>query len=82
MSDDKMKFELRSPIPVEGREVKVLEMRRPKAKDFKAIEGVQGDHSRNIALMARLADVPPSSIDELDGADYLRINDAAKNFTA
>lgn len=80
MSDEKLKFELRKAIPVEGQEVKILELRRPCARDFRVMDGVQGEVAKNIALMARLADVPPSSIDALDGADYLKINAHIQSF--
>lgn len=44
--------------------------RRPKTKDLKAMDQAQGEVGKSAALLARLAEVPDSWIDQLDAVDF------------
>jgi hypothetical protein len=48
-----------------------LALRRPTARDLRAMDKAQGEVGKSIALLATLARVPPSTIELLDAADYL-----------
>lgn len=76
-----IKIELNYPIQAFGEEMRELQIkRRPTTKDLKAMDGEKGEVSKTAALMARLCDVPPSSIDQMDASDFARAAEIVGNF--
>lgn len=76
-----IKVELNYPIQAFGEEVRALEIkRRPTTKDLKAMDGEKGEVAKTAALMARLCEVPPSSIDQMDAADFARAAEVVGGF--
>ncbi len=66
-----MKLSLQQPIQAHGEEVRELTLRAPLARDLRGIIriGAPPDIGDLLNLVARLADVPPSSIDQMSAAD-------------
>jgi hypothetical protein len=72
----KSKITLKYPVDMGGQPVVDLVMRRPKVKDvLAASRGGQDRDRREVALLATLCTVPQSFIEELDMADYRRLQD-------
>ena len=77
----KVRLELELPVRVEGSEYLHLEMRRPKVRDERDARRAGDDAAvQEIALFANLCEVPPSVIEELDMADYRRLQDVYRGF--
>lgn len=63
---------LKYPITTtDGRTLTELTLRRPKGKDLRALDKVQGDVTRTLSLIASLAkeQISPEDADQLDLAD-------------
>lgn len=69
------------PINIDGREVSVLQMRRPKVGDRLAVEKMSGDEAeKEIRFIANLCELAPSEVEKLDLSDYLKIQDTLAGF--
>ena len=56
-------------------------MRRPKVRDDKAARrGGASPEDRELRLFSNLCEVPPEVIEELDLADYARLQEAFRDF--
>ncbi len=68
INDGAVEIKLTKPVKAFGEEITVLRLRRPIGKDYRSIPA---DTSIGAMLdfAAQLADVPPSTIDQLDGVD-------------
>ena len=72
MSENQIVLEY--PVIVDAQEYKILHMRRCKVRDRRAAMKISGtDADKEIWLMASLCEVPTEVIDELDEADYAKI---------
>lgn len=71
---------LKHSIEVEGEKVNKLTLRRPKLKHLKGVDLQHMDGETIILLVSRLADIPPSSVEEIDGADLDAIGEVIGNF--
>ncbi|MFP3028735.1 MAG: phage tail assembly protein [Wolbachia sp.] len=72
---------LDNPIPVDGISVSELTIRRPKVRDYLAIERINGsDLSKEVTLTANLTSVAKEAIEELDIADYVKVQEVLKDF--
>nr|WP_253308797.1 phage tail assembly protein [Rickettsia endosymbiont of Ceutorhynchus assimilis] len=72
---------LDNPITVDGISVSELTIRRPKVRDYLAIERLSGsDLSKEVTLTANLTSVAKEAIEELDIADYVKIQEVLKDF--
>lgn len=75
------KINLDYPVRIDGVEVKVLQMRRPKVKDQLAADKFGGgDAEKEVRLFANLCEVAPDTIEELDLADYTKLQGEYKGF--
>lgn len=75
------KIKLKYPIPFEGGTLSEVSLRRPKVKEVAvARKGNKDEAEQEIALIAALAGLPPSAIEELDLADYKTIQEALQSF--
>lgn len=76
-----MDIELKTPVEAGGQRIDRIEMRRPKVRDLLAAEkAAKGDAEREIRLFASLCEVEPAVIEELDLADYGRLQEAYRGF--
>lgn len=73
--------QLSEPIVVEGQEIQSLTMRRPKVRDQILAEKSEGTAAeQEVAMFANLCEVAPAAIQELDMADYLRLQQVYQGF--
>lgn len=74
-------IQLAYPVQAEGRELTQLRLRRPKVRDELAAQRPGGsDAERELRLLANLCEVAPATLEDLDMADYLRLQEAYKGF--
>lgn len=74
-------IELDYPVTVDGREVKKIEMRRPKVKDMRgASKGGGSDEDQEVRLFAALTGFNPEDLGELDLSDYQKLQKAFSDF--
>ncbi|QTG98986.1 MULTISPECIES: phage tail assembly protein [Wolbachia] len=72
---------LDNPITVDGISVSELTIRRPKVRDYLAIERINGsDLNKEVTLTANLTSVAKEAIEELDIADYVKVQEVLKDF--
>jgi len=75
------KIKLIEPIKIDGLSISELTLRRPKVRDRLAVERLgTNDADKEVALIANLADIPKDSVEELDLADYAKIQEALQGF--
>ncbi|GIX31360.1 MAG: hypothetical protein KatS3mg124_1832 [Porticoccaceae bacterium] len=63
-------IQLREPVEINGAKIGVLKLRRPKVRDLEAIDKIQGETAKTVALIANLAEWTPDQVRELDAADF------------
>lgn len=83
-----MKVSLSKPVKAHGNEIKELSFREPTAGDLRGIQlaigpgGLGFETDAIIDLAAKLADVPPSSLDKLPIGDLIAIGAQVGPFLA
>jgi hypothetical protein len=78
---ERVSVELKYPIEIDGVNVSVLHMRRPKVRDRLAVDNLgDTDAKREVTMLAMLADVAPTSLHELDMCDYAKLQKAFTGF--
>jgi hypothetical protein len=81
MKDEaKTDVNLKYPVKIEGAEVAILHMRRPKVRDLRAAAAKSGAVDQEITLFSNLCEVPPTAIEDLDVADYTQLQTAYQGF--
>ncbi len=72
---------LQRPVTHQGVEYSELSMRRPKARDSRdAQRGGGSAADSEFRMFSNLCEVPPDVIEELDMADYVRLQDVYQRF--
>ncbi len=72
---------LEHPVEIEGAKVNELKMRRPKVRDMIDAEKSGGGNAEiEVRLFANLCEVTPSTIEELDMADYQAVQGVYTGF--
>lgn len=72
---------LNNPITVDEISVSELTIRRTKVRDYLAIERINGsDLNKEVTLTANLTSVAKEAIEELDIADYVKVQEVLKDF--
>ncbi|MFP3015449.1 MAG: phage tail assembly protein [Wolbachia sp.] len=75
------KIKLTEPIKIDGILVSELTLRRPKVRDRLAVERMSNnDAEKEVALIANLASISKEAVEELDLADYSKIQAALQDF--
>jgi hypothetical protein len=75
------KIKLTETIKIDGVVISELTLRRPKVRDRLAVERLgTNDAEKEVALIANLADIPKDAVEELDLADYAKIQEALQGF--
>jgi hypothetical protein len=76
-----MEIELQFPIDFEGGKLAKIELRRPKVADVvKARKGLKDEAEQEVALIAKLSGLPPAAIEDLDIADYKKLQEVLSGF--
>lgn len=65
------------PVTVDGSVINSLTIRRAKTRDFVAVEAVDGEFRKTVALLAAVTDQPVDTIYELDQDDFRALSEAA-----
>ena len=79
MSDTKITLD--HPLTIDGKQVSELSMRRPKVKDQRNAEKAAADDAgREIHLFSALTGVNPEDLEELDMADYVKLQRQYSDF--
>lgn len=74
-------IKLNYPVQAEGRSIEEITLRRPKARDLRKMETAKGgDIAKSIDLIANLAELPPSAIEDLDASDFQSLSDKVAGF--
>ncbi len=71
---------LNNPIAVDGISVSELSIREPKVRDLLAIERIEGEALKEVALIANLTSVPKEVVEDLCIKDYVEIQKVLKDF--
>lgn len=75
------KIKLNEPIKIDGIITSELTLRRPKVRDRLAVERMgTNDAEKEVALIANLADIPREAVEEIDLADYAKIQEVLQGF--
>ncbi len=76
-----MQVELSYPVKMDGTELRVLQLRRPKVRDLIVAAKLGGsDEDKEVRVFANLCEVTPETIEELDISDYKKLQDAYQSF--
>lgn len=76
-----IKINLEYPINVNGVNISELIIRRPKVKDRLIAEKINGNQAdKEIRFVAMLCGLAPENIEDLDMADYTRIQEVIASF--
>jgi len=68
------------PIDYNGQNRTSVTMRRPKLRDFEAVDAIHGDIEKSVRLIANLSEMTPDEVRELDMTDYRRVNEVLEGF--
>jgi hypothetical protein len=75
------KIKLTETIKIDGVIISELTLRRPKVRDRLAVERLgNSDAEKEVALIANLADIPKDAVEDLDLADYAKIQETLQGF--
>jgi hypothetical protein len=75
------KIKLTETIKIDGVVISELTLRRPKVRDRLAVERLgNSDAEKEVALIANLADIPKDAVEDLDLADYAKIQEVLQGF--
>lgn len=76
-----MQIKLSHPVVSDGTELRVLNLRRPKVRDVLLAAKIGGtEEEKEIRVLANLCEVAPDVVEELDMADYKRLQDGFRSF--
>jgi hypothetical protein len=76
-----IKIPLTYPVEAFGEDIKELQIkRRPTTKDLKVMDSEKGEVGKTAALLAKLTEVPPATIDKMDAADFSKASDVVTGF--
>jgi hypothetical protein len=72
---------LANPIKIDGKNVSEITLRRPKVRDRLIVERSNAsDAEKEVQLIANLAELPIEAIEDIDLADYARLQKALSGF--
>ncbi|HBG94701.1 MAG TPA: phage tail assembly protein [Chromatiaceae bacterium] len=78
---EKTTIKLRYPLRVNGQEVTEIQLRRPKVRDRLAVEKMSASQAeKEVRFIANLCEMAPDEIEELDMADYTKIQETVTGF--
>lgn len=76
-----IKVTLKEEIKLDGKELNEITLRRPKVRDRLAVDRSNAsDAEKEVQLIANLAEVPVEAIEDIDLADYAKLQKALSGF--
>ncbi len=73
---------LEVPIEFDGRQISELTLQRPKVKHLKKMEAIESDVEKAVMLIATLASISESAVEELDSVDFSQCSEVIEEFMA
>lgn len=71
-----MEFKLTTPVEIDGAQVALLRLRKPKVRDMRKMMANKGTEAdRVVSMIADLAMITPNQVDEIDLPDFTRLVD-------
>lgn len=71
---------LETPVTVMSQALSDLTIKRPRGKEMRGLDAEKGAVGAALKYLSTLANVPPSAVDQLDGADIKAAGDIIKGF--
>ncbi len=68
------------PVTADGEVVTELRIRRPKIGDMKRLQKHKDELEKAIHMIANLAEVSPTVVEEMDAADFARVSEVVGGF--
>lgn len=72
-------IKLKYPIEFEGKKYSEIKVRSPKVKDYKAAQMAK-EEEQELVLISKLTGQPVEFIEELEMSDYVKLQEAIKDF--
>lgn len=70
------------PVTVDGEQITEINLRRPKARDYlTASRSAPTSAEQEVRMICNLAEVSDKVVEELDWADYLKVQAVLQNFS-
>lgn len=57
-----------------------VEMREPKVKDMRLVNGITDELDKEIAMLVNLCEISEDEIDNLSGKDFKKLDEALQDF--
>ena len=57
-----------------------VEMREPKVKDMRLVNGITDELDREVAMLVNLCEMSEDEIDNLSGKDFKKLDEALQDF--
>ncbi len=80
-------YTLKHPIVLKNKDtdevietIKAVAIQRPKGKHLRRIGKIREESEQTFSLISDLAQLPPSTVDELDGEDFIGIGEIIEGF--
>lgn len=73
-------LKLKHPIQFGSEEIKIINYRRPRAKDMRGINMNNLDFGSVLDIFAKMSDQPPPAIDEMDAEDAIKAVEVFSSF--
>ena len=80
MTNDKIEIALAHPIKYGDTTLSLLQLRRPKAGDFRSLKGIDKPFEMVLDFAAALSDLSPAVIDRLDVEDMPKLIEVVSGF--
>ena len=85
--NDAVKYELKHPIEIKAERsdkvidtITTLDLKRIQGRHLKAMDKVQGENAKTLALIASCSGLPLSTLDEIDGEDFAELAEIVAGF--
>lgn len=78
--DERIEIPLAHPIAYGDKTVSILQMRRPKAGDFRGLKGMDKPFDMILDFAAALTDLSPAVLDRLDVEDMPKLIEVVSGF--
>ena len=78
--DGSVTIKLATAVKHPDGDIAELKLRKPKAKDLRAMDKATGDIGKALALAQALSGVPLPYLEEMDGVDFIALSEAIKGF--
>ncbi|CAN5533470.1 hypothetical protein BH09PSE4_BH09PSE4_14600 [soil metagenome] len=75
-----LKFPISSQVGDDEETITTVQVRRPVARDFRAIDAVKGEIAQSLTMIEQLTGLMRVQVDKLDGVDMAAIGEIIEGF--